>query len=224
MKSIINQFMIYLLLLLLSINAFAQVRLGGNPERLYNFALSPDGETLAGCNFFGTIHVWDTDTGAEKDVFISEFTIGSGAVLTFSPDGTLLASGSEKSRVTLWDLATGEAEFVFEHVGANTISDISFSPDGTTLASCAAGRWGVSSTFVNFWDVETGEKKSEIELPDFPTCSTYSPDGTTLAIGTAGFREKPVYLLLWDIHKNAEITKLEIVTPEDPWAVEVCSV
>ena len=64
-----------------SINAFAQVRLGGNPEELNLFALSPDGETLTGSNFDGTIHLWDTATGAEKDVFISEFLIGNGAVL-----------------------------------------------------------------------------------------------------------------------------------------------
>ena len=205
MKSIINKFMIYLLLLLFSINAFAQVRLGGNPEDLYNFVLSPDGGTLAGCNWDGTIHLWDTATGTEKAVFISEFRIGASGVLTFSPDGTLLASGSEgwSGRVTLWDVATGEAEFSFEHVGGNTISSISFSPDGTTLVSCAAGRWGNASTFVYLWDVEAGEKKSEIEVPESPTCSTYSPDGTTLVIGTLG---EDVYL--WDIHENIEIARL----------------
>ena len=207
MKSIIDKFMIYLLLLMFSINAFAQVRLGGDPEALNLFALSPDGETLAGSNFPGTIHLWDTATGAEKDVFKSEFSIGSGAVLTFSPDGTLLASGSESSRVTLWDVATGEVKFVLEHVVANTISSISFSPDGTTLASCAAGRWGTSSPFIYLWDVETGKKKSEIKVPEFPMCSTFSPDGTTLAIGTLS---EDVYL--WDIHENIEIAKL--TTPD----------
>ena len=210
MKSIIDKFMIYLLLLMYSINAFAQVRLEGNPEALNLFALSPDGETLAGSNFDGTIHLWDTATGAEKDVFRSEFKIGSGAVLTFSPDGTLLASGSEASRVTLWDVATGKAKFVFEHVEANTISSISFSPDGATLVSCAAGRFGTSSTFIYFWDVETGEKKSEIEVPEFPTCSTFSPDGTTLAIGTTEFEDKAISVYLWDIHENVEIATLEI--------------
>ncbi len=229
MKSIINKYLIYLLLLMLSINAFAQVRLGGNPERLSLFALSPDGETLAGCNFEGTIHLWDSTTGVEKDVLISEFTIGDGAVLIFSPDSTLLASGSEKSRVTLWDLATGDAIFNLEHIGANTISSISFSPDGTTLASCAAGRWGVSSTFIFLWDVETGKKKSEIEVPEFPMSSTFSPDGTTLAIGTTGFGNKAVSVYLWDIQENVEIakleiTKLEIVTPEIPMGCPVCGV
>lgn len=203
-----------------SIDAFAQVPLGGNPKIIDIFALSPDGETLAGSEFFGTIHLWDTATGSKKDVFISEFTIGAGAVLTFSPDSTLLASGSEKSRVTLWDVATGKAKFVLEHVGANSISSISFSPDGTTLVSCAAGRWGTPSTFVYLWDVETGEKKSEIEVPEFPACSTYSPDGTTLAIGTVGQRKNPVYLILWDIHKNVEIAKLEIAIPNPPWSVD----
>ena len=220
MKANIDKFMIYLLLFMFSINAFAQVRLGGDPEALFIFALSPDGETLAGSNFPGTIHLWDTATGAEKDVFISEFTLGAGAVLTFSPDSTLLASGSERSSVTLWDVATGEAKFVFEHVGANSISSISFSPDGTTLASCAAGRWGTSSTFIYFWDVETGKKKSEIEAPELPMCSTFSPDGRTLAIGTTGFRNKPVSVYLWDIHENVEIAKLEIATLEDPWGVD----
>ena len=213
MKAIIDKFTIYLLLLMFSINASAQVRLGGNPEALNLFALSPDGETLAGSNFPGTIHLWDTATGAEKDVFISEFTIGAGAVLTFSPDGTLLASGSEKNRVTLWDVNTGEAKFVLEHFGANelvranSISSITFSPDGTTLASCAAGRWGTSSRYIYLWDVETGEKKSEISrTQDDPFCSTFSPDGNTLAIGTRG--KDIVYL--WDIHKNIEIARLSI--------------
>ena len=225
MKAIIDKFTIYLLLLMFSINASAQVQLGGNPEGVNLFALSPDGETLAGSNFPGTIHLWDTATGAEKDVFISEFTIGDGAVLTFSPDGTLLASGSERSRVTLWDVATGEVKFVLEHVVANTISSISFSPDGTTLASCAAGRWGTSSPFIYLWDVETGEKKSEIELPELPMSSTFSPDGTTLAIGTTGPGNKAVSVYLWDIHENVEIikleiTKLQIVTPETWWRVQ----
>ncbi|MCY3742863.1 MAG: hypothetical protein OXH00_17755 [Candidatus Poribacteria bacterium] len=214
----------FVLFSFLSLNAFAQVRLKETPEvlrlSLNLFALSPDGETLAGSNFKGDIHLWDTATGSKKDVFISEFRIGAGAVLTFSPDGTLLASGSEQSRVTLWDVATGNAKFVLEHVGANTISSISFSPDGTTLVSCAAGRWGTSSAFIYLWDVKTGKKKSEIEVPDFPTCSTFSPDGTTLAIGTAGFREKAVNLFLWDIHENLEIAKLEIVTPTPPWGVD----
>ena len=190
---------------MLSINAFAQVQLGGNPENLLLFALSSDGETLAGNNFAGTIHLWDTATGAEKDVFISEFVMGATSALTFSPDGTLLVSGSEKRKAIVWDVATGKAKFVIEHVGANTISSISFSPDGTTLASCAAGSWGIASTFIYLWDVETGEKKSEIELkpPDFPTCSTFSPDGTTLAIGTLG---EDVYL--WDVNENIEIERL----------------
>ena len=225
MKAIIDKFMIYLLLLMFSINAYAQVQLGGNPEAVNLFALSPDGETLAGSNFPGTIYLWDTATGTEKDVFISEFRIGDGAVLTFSPDGTLLASGSEQSRVTLWDVATGEVKFVLEHVVANTISSISFSPDGTTLASCAAGRWGTSSPFIYLWDVETGKKKSEIELPELPMSSTFSPDGTTLAIGTTGPENKAVSVYLWDIHENVEITKLEItklqiVTPETWWRVQ----
>ena len=220
MKAIIDKFTIYLLLLMFSINASAQVQLGGNPEGVNLFALSPDGETLAGSNFPGTIHLWDTATGAEKDVFISEFRIGDGAVLTFSPDGTLLASGSEQSRVTLWDVATGEVKFVLEHVVANTISSISFSPDGTTLASCAAGRWGTSTPFIYLWDVGTGKKKSEIELPEFPMSSTFSPDGTTLAIGTTGFGNKPVFVYLWDINENVELAKLEIVTLKTPAGVQ----
>ncbi len=219
MKSIIDKFTIYLLLLMFSINVSAQVRLGGNPEGLNLFALSPDGETLAGTNFPGTIHLWDTATGVEKDVFISEFTIGAGAVLTFSPDGTLLASGSEKSRVTVWDVATGEAKFVLEHVGGRAVSSISFSPDGTTLASCAAGSWGTPSPFLYLWDIETGKKKSEIEVPEFPSCSTFSPDGTTLAIGTTASGNKAVFVYLWDIHENVEIDKLEIVPPETPFGV-----
>lgn len=220
MKATIDKFTIFLLLLMFSINASAQVQLGGNPEGVSLFALSPDGETLAGSNFPGTIHLWDTTTGAEKDVFISEFTIGAGSVLTFSPDGTLLASGSEKSRVTLWDVATGKAKFVLEHAVANTISSISFSPDGTTLASCAAGRWGTSSSFIYLWDVETGKKKSEIELPDLPMSSTFSPDGTTLAIGTTGFGNKHVFVYLWDIRENVELAKLDIATSKTPYGVE----
>ena len=212
----------------LSLNAFAQVLLKETPEvlrfsTLNLFALSPDGETLAGSNFGGDIHLWDTATGSKKDVFIGEFNIGAGAVLTFRPDSTLLASGSEQSKVTLWDIATGKAKFVLEHgdVGLiKAISSISFSPDGTTLASCAAGAFGNHSAFIYLWDVETGEKKSEIEVPEFPMCSTFSPDGTTLAIGTLGFRAKAIYLYFWDIHENVEIAKLEIATPEIPRGVE----
>ena len=221
MKAIIDKFTIYLLLLMFSINASAQVRLGGNPEALNVFTLSPDGETLVGCNRTGSIHLWDTATGTEKDVFISEFTIGAGAVLTFSPDGTLLASGSDASKVTVWDVATGEAKFVLEHVGANvgsSISSISFSPDGTTLTSCSAGRWGTRSTFVYLWDVGTGERKSEIEVSESPSCSIFSPDGTTLAIGTTGWKDNFAYVYLWDFIENVRIAKLRIAST--PWGID----
>ena len=88
------------------------------------------------------------------------------------------------------------------------------------MVSCAAGRWGTSSAFIFLWDVETGEKKSEIEVPDFPSCSTFSPDGSTLAIGTTGFGDKAVFIYLWDIHENVEIAILEIVTLKTPYSVE----
>ena len=195
-----DKFMIYLLLLLFSINAFAQVQLEGNQTGCDVYALSPDGETLAGCNPEGVIYLWDAATGISKDMFISEFLRDyASPFLTFSPDGTLLAIGSIEGRVTLWDVNTGTVKFVLE-AGIQTISSISFNPDGSMLAICAAGRWGTNTLFASLWDVEIGKKITDIEIENVATCSTFSPDGTTLAIGTMGGQ-----VHLWDVHKNLEI-------------------
>ncbi len=118
MKAIIDKFTIFLLLLMFSINASAQVQLGGNPEGLNLFALSPDGETLIGANFPGTIHLWDTTTGAEKDVFISEFTIGAGGESRGDVDG-----------LYLWDIFNENRKIISEPRKFAGVS-----PDGTFYA------------------------------------------------------------------------------------------
>ena len=78
---------------------------------LYNYylfgkrsiAFSPNGNTLASGNTDGTIHLWDTVTGANQRTFTGYTRLVRS--IAFSPDGTTLASGNEDGTVLLWELS-----------------------------------------------------------------------------------------------------------------------
>ena len=71
--------------------------------KIGSIAFSPNGNTLASGNTDGTIHLWDTVTGANQRTFTGYTRLVRS--IAFSPDGTTLASGNEDGTVLLWELS-----------------------------------------------------------------------------------------------------------------------
>ncbi|KAJ5930705.1 hypothetical protein N7466_006198 [Penicillium verhagenii] len=83
--------------------------LEGHSGQISSVAFSPDGLTLASGSKDGTIKLWNTATGTQRQILEggSWESINS---LAFSPDGLTLASGSFDGTIELWDTATGTTQ------------------------------------------------------------------------------------------------------------------
>lgn len=147
---------------------------------IYSLSWSPEGRYLA---IGGTrkIILWDgvvqwelkTSGGAVYDVLS----------LRFSPDGKTLAAGNYTS-IDLFDVAAGKHVTTF--FGHNHyVQALAFSPDGRWLASVGLDRT------IRIWDLKRiGQSPSLLHQSLFdpsttPLTVSFSPDQTTLAVGTA---------------------------------------
>ena len=147
----------------------------------------PDGELLALVTADGHVLLLSGQDGLERERMAP--LAGMLRSLAFSPDGLLLAVASlvvgpprSSGSVTVWDLAERRVVHQLQidsrmpFVGR----DLQFSPDGRFVAAL-----GVSD--LQRWDLVSA--RHLLPLSDPPTAGThfsFSPDGRTLALGTAG--------------------------------------
>lgn len=157
---------------------------------------SPDGNTLAGVNYYYYDHahygseivrLWDVDTDTEIGILWEH--IGGVNSVAFSPDGrTLATAGSLDGTVRLWDVDTQTQTAVLRgHTG--WVNSVAFSPYGKIIAS------GSNDGTVRLWDVDTQTQIGTLEGHTAAVNSVaFSTYGTTIASGSSDGTVR-----LWDV-------------------------
>ena len=171
--------------------AGATARLGEtrfeNVGRVFSVAFAPDGKTLAGAAWDGSIRLWDVASRRELHQFPGHR--GWVKVVAFSPDGASLASGGKDGHIRLWEAATGKLVRRLEgHPGE--VTGLVYSPDSAVLASIG------NDATLRVWDVQAGRETRRFEGQNKASFSSLaiSPNGKTLAV-TSGRTGEPIRLL-----------------------------
>lgn len=130
---------------------------------------SPDEKSFVTI-FNDNIFIWDLDTLAK----IQTLNQKNIEFFTFSPDDKLLVS-CDFQKTILWDVMTGKRLQEFEVSSGYAFS---FSPYGNLFAI-------IIDDTIQLWDNSKNTKINTL-TPDYESTSlTFSPDGKTLAIGSA---------------------------------------
>jgi len=157
----------------------------GSGFRMWEFAFSPNGRTLACADGFeGGVILVDVSTGRFLAAPITHLS-GMGEIyVVFSPDGRLLASAGSDDRIIVWDMENDEEVAALRTVGIGDLDSIAFSPDGRLLAAGGEG-----STAVLVWDTATwGETRLSANSKGAAGAVTFSPDGRFLVCGYKDLR------------------------------------
>lgn len=177
-------------------------------------AFSPDGKLVASGHDYGSLRLWDVATG--KQLRVLE---GSDQLLAtvFSPDGKLLATRSGGSifrdnSIRIWDTAKWRQIRSFggfnlkrergSSAGSDHIPffDLAFTPDGKAILS-GPGDNEDKTHLLSLWEVQTGRLLRQFKGHQAKvTCFTISPDGQTVASGSA---DKTVRL--WSLTTGKEL-------------------
>ena len=114
------------------------------------------------------------------------------AAVAFSPDGKTLAIGYQDGTTRLWNQVTGQLTALALTSKAAAVGSVTFSPDGKTLA--IGGKDAAGAAAVWLWNVTAGRQAGRPLFADAidaagigseVTSMAFSPDGTTLAVGTS---------------------------------------
>jgi WD40 repeat protein len=157
---------------------------------------SPDGKTLATCEWNSPIRTWDAASGKEVRRFVG--TEGTVGLIAFSPDGKFLASTGQDKTIHLWNPNTGK------EVGALRghtawVRSMAFSSDNKTLAT------GAQDKTIRIWDIAS---RKEIGLltgcKGIVSLLSFSADGKVLASASDDGKAR-----LWDLASGKEARSWE---------------
>lgn len=177
------------------------VPLLGQTGAKYVCRYSPDGSLLASAGEDGTLHLWNTTTGA----LASSWSTNQQEIIavSFSPDGKRILTASDRSGVSVWDI---ETKSLLRDCGDEdgVMAAIAFSPDGATLIACTLdGR--ILSLSTTDWSIREWFPGPPVEYGAINLA--LSPDGTLLA--TAGSDRR---VRLWSLAEQTCLATL----PQQP--------
>ena len=155
-----------------------------------------EGSITGGCEESAVI-MFDLSTGES----VATLNVESVWRIAFSPDATQLITVGDS--IYLWDISDLGNLSDPQQLGVDVadIQDVIFSPDGLTLAFI--GRDAETDKLaVHLWDIETDTLVSVINIGSDVATVVYSPNGNTLAIGTADNQ-----VVLWDVVMNTEVDR-----------------
>ncbi|QZH66283.1 WD40 repeat domain-containing protein [Mycolicibacterium farcinogenes] len=144
-------------------------------EDIWTMTLRDDGRVLATGGVYGTVELWDTDTGARLGSAMND---GGGAVssIAFDDGGSMLAVGYEDYTLRLWRTDTSALAGRPMNLEDAVTTAVAFSPDGRTLAS------GGDDGGVRLWNVGDQSRLGAPVRVHFGSVTNieFSPDGTKL--------------------------------------------
>ena len=190
--------------------------LKGHRDMVITLAFSPDSKTLASTSFYGTISLWDVQTGQRRHNLPAH--TDAITALAFSPDNQTLASGgywslNTDSTIHLWDVHTGHLLTTVEG-HTDPVFALAFSPDSRTLASA-----GWDNT-IRLWHPQTGQLQATFESDTPPILAlaflfdahkTYSKTLASASFdGTIQLRPLPLVSRTSDVNADGVVNVLDL--------------
>lgn len=137
--------------------------LEGHRDMVTTLAFSPDSKILASTSFYGTILLWDIETGQRRHNLPAH--TDSITALTFSPDNRTLASGGywsldTESTIHLWDIHTGHLLTTVEG-HTDPVFALAFLPDSHGTYQNTLASVDLDGT-IQLWPLTAPPKSSDV--------------------------------------------------------------
>jgi WD40 repeat protein len=146
-----------------------------------DFALSPDGKTIATANYESILHIWDVSNHSEIYKLNHSQRIND---FIYSMDGKRIATASIDGTSRVWEPASGRKIITMNHGGS--VYKIRFSPNGRYIATASYVEFPAHKWEVRIWNSMNGAEVSRVTYDTYFQDISFSPNGKYLGIASDG--------------------------------------